>query len=386
MVLPEYIWQDTSLAFVSKLEQLLGLLFERTQLENHIRNVKDEIEQIELELKDALSFVSLAHSNNIKLSVHMISLKLEKLKEESKKQEALSREISELNKRLQAIETKKRSKESRLSELEMNFLNLGLGDIEQGFKNYHENNELLKRIKVFEEELTFSKEEVALYEQFESKTLISPMYLEELSKIIAELGQESQMMSIQKNNLEKDISILKEETQMDELESQLLLLKDEIESLVEKRNRLMVLKEVVKYADEKFRRENQPDILQRVSEYMRRMTNGKYQEVLISEQDGQFELQFLINGEIFPISKAFSKGTIHQLFLAFRLAVIDSLNSGDERLPLVLDEVFTSWDYKRMDATRRIVEETARERQVIMLTCHKQQLNHFESANIIMLD
>lgn len=384
--LPEYVWQDASFAFVSKLEQLLALIFEQTQIETHIKTLKSEVALIEVELKESLSFVILDHAPNIKLSVHMISLKLEKLIEKAKKQEISQYEINELNKQLEAVETKRRAKNDRLSELEMNFLNLGQGNLEQGFKNYHDNNELLKRIKVFEEELTFSEKLVKTYEQFESKTLISTMYLEEMDKTISELAYEIQEFSIKKNNLEKDISILKEKTPMDELESQLLLLQEEVEDLVEKRNRLMVMCEVVKFADEKFRRDNQPDILQRVSEYMRRITRGKYQEVLISEQEGKFELQFLMASEIYPISRAFSKGTIHQLFLAFRLAVIDSLNGGADKLPLVLDEVFTNWDHQRLDATKIIIEEISKDRQVILLTCHKHQLTHFEKANIIKLE
>ncbi|GAU77183.1 AAA family ATPase [Fusibacter sp. 3D3] len=386
MPLPEYVWQDVSLGFVSKLEQLLALIFERTQIELHIKALKKEVGQIEAELKDALSFVVLDHVPNIKLSVHMISLKLDKLMEKAKQQELIRHELNELNKQLESIATKRRSKNDRLSELEMNFLNLGQGNLEQGFKNYHDNNELIKRIKIFEEELTFSEKLVKAYEQFESKTLISTLYLEEIDKTISELVCEIQEASIEQNNLIKDISILKEKTQMDEIESQLLLLQEEVEELIEKRNQLMVLDEVVKFADEKFRRENQPDILQSVSDYMRRITNGKYQEVLISEQEGKFELQFLMDSDIYPISRAFSKGTIHQLFLAFRLAVIDSLNEGPDKLPLVLDEVFINWDDQRMKATRRIIEEMAKERQVILLTCHKHQLTHFEKVNIIRLE
>ncbi|MBF4692791.1 ATP-binding protein [Fusibacter ferrireducens] len=386
MPLPEYVWQDASLSFISKLEQLLALLFERTQTEVHIKMIKSEVSTIEAELREVLSFVALDQGNNIKLFVHMISLKLEKVMEKAKAQELIEYEINELNKQIKSLTTKRAAKNDRLSELEMNFLNLGQGNLEQGFKNYHDNNELIKRIKVFEEELTFSDKLVKAYEAYESKPLINTMYLEEISKTVSELTHEIQEISIEKNNLEKDISILKESFQMDELESQLLFLQEEVESLMAKRNRLMVMCEVVKFADEKFRRENQPDILQRVSDYMRRITNGKYQEVLISEQGGKFELQFLMGSEIYSISRAFSKGTIHQLFLAFRLAVIDSLNGGDDKLPLVLDEVFINWDHQRLDTTQNIIEEISKERQVILLTCHAHQLKYFEKAHIIKLE
>jgi uncharacterized protein YhaN len=133
----------------------------------------------------------------------------------------------------------------------------------------------------------------------------------------------------------------------------------------------MVMAEILKYADDKFRRENQPDILNRVSGLMAAMTLGKYQKVLISEN---FELQFLVNNEVIPVSKAFSKGTLNQLFLAFRLAVIEMINKGKTPLPIVLDEAFVNWDDQRLAATYKVLEDFGKRHQIIILTCHEPKM------------
>jgi uncharacterized protein YhaN len=139
----------------------------------------------------------------------------------------------------------------------------------------------------------------------------------------------------------------------------------------------MILLEMIKYGDERFRLENQPDIINHVSAYMRQMTDGKYTDVMVSES---FELQFLVEGELLPLSKAFSKGTIQQLFFAYRLAVIDALDP-DRALPLVLDEVFVNWDAIRLKKTLDLLSEIATRRQIIFFTCHTELAEKFKGLS-----
>lgn len=386
MNLPDYVWADASFMFIGKLEHLLATIFERSQLEERIRALKQDFEKIEKELREILSFVHMSDVHNVRLSVHMIGLKLEKLRSEARRQEQLAFEVAEIEKRISNTAAKRRTKGEQLSEIEMKFLNLGQGDLEMGFKVYQENIELLKRIKVFEEEKLLLGDRVLAYEEFEMKATVCQMYLDEMNRTISELSGDIQSTVLEKSKLEREVTSLKAHADMDELESERLLCQEEVEQLYEKRNQLMVLREIIQYADEKFRRENQPDILQRVSLYMSQITNGKYREVLIGEENGKFELQFLVGREVFPISKAFSKGTVHQLFLAFRLSVIDSINESEEKLPIVLDEAFSNWDGERLKSVRRIIEEISKKRQVIFFTCHKEQARLFERAYQVELN
>ena len=381
--LPEYVWQDGSFMFVSKLEQLLSQLFEQKQIVERIQNVKEKMDEQENKIKEMCFFVNEEQFHNIRLCVPMLGIKLDRLKAISAYQDKLGYELKAAESRISSLEEKKKLKNNQLSEIEMKFLNLGMGDLENGFIIYSENNELLKRIRVFEEELSLSQELVDKFNSFEEKSLISPYYLDEISKSILDLNNDIQRNSLAIHDLELDISSLKENFQIEAIESELLLLTDEIEQLYEKRNSLLMTYEIVKYADEIFRRENQPDILQKVSRYMKLMTNGKYNEVLISEKDGSFELQFLTEKGVFPISKAFSKGTVHQLFLAFRLAVIESLNNTGTKLPIVLDEVFVNWDEIRLNSTSEIIEMLSHDRQVILLTCKEYYPRFFKGANVI---
>ena len=83
-----------------------------------------------------------------------------------------------------------------------------------------------------------------------------------------------------------------------------------------------------------------------------------------------FETAFSKSGEDHLIAPPLSGGTLDQIFLAFRLAVVDHLDEAYEHLPLVLDEVLINWDDQRFDTGIQILSNIAQRRQVFLFTCH----------------
>lgn len=70
------------------------------------------------------------------------------------------------------------------------------------------------------------------------------------------------------------------------------------------------------------------------------------------------------------VGEPLSQGTRDQIYLAVRLAIVEHLDEGQERLPLFLDEVFVNWDAFRRGCGYDVLRETARRRQVFLFTCH----------------
>ena len=60
---------------------------------------------------------------------------------------------------------------------------------------------------------------------------------------------------------------------------------------------------------------------------------------------------FQIVGQALPapirLAHPVSTGTLEQAYLSLRLAIVDHLDRGGERLPLFVDEVFVNWDQER---------------------------------------
>ncbi|MDI7860971.1 AAA family ATPase [Rhizobiaceae bacterium n13] len=96
-------------------------------------------------------------------------------------------------------------------------------------------------------------------------------------------------------------------------------------------------------------RERQADpVLMRASEHFSRLTGGRFARLVQEYGDGD-ELQLLAErqgGERVPLG-GLSEGTGDQLYLALRLAFIEDYCSRNEPAPLILDDIFQTFDDER---------------------------------------
>ena len=69
-------------------------------------------------------------------------------------------------------------------------------------------------------------------------------------------------------------------------------------------------------------------------------------------------------------SKFRSDGTVDQLYLALRLAVAEALTPN---APLVLDDALVRFDDTRLAQAMDILKDSAKQKQVIVFTCHKRE-------------
>ena len=139
--------------------------------------------------------------------------------------------------------------------------------------------------------------------------------------------------------------------------------------ILQQRDVLLTLQSLILYGQKTFQSEQKPDLLSKVGMYIHMITDGAYQSVAIEEQAQKPEIYVNDGKAWIVVDKAFSKGTISQLYLAFRLAMLDHLDPG-YKLPFILDEAFVHWDKKRFKQTCLLIEELAKKRQVFVLTCH----------------
>ncbi|NJD03383.1 MAG: hypothetical protein FIA99_12505 [Ruminiclostridium sp.] len=88
---------------------------------------------------------------------------------------------------------------------------------------------------------------------------------------------------------------------------------------------------------------------------------------------------------------ALSGGTADQMYLALRLALSDLLSKDKESLPLLLDEVFSQYDDKRIHKTLEYLFNEHMGRQVILFTCKEREVETAVSVtggrlNVVRLD
>lgn len=191
--------------------------------------------------------------------------------------------------------------------------------------------------------------------------------------------------------LRKELEDLARLPRADDLAGEMAACREEAARLRRERDRLALLAAVVRLADQRFREEHRPDILRRAGEHLAAFTGGRYDDVDFAdppvdeadrkrvreaqpETPGNHGPVLVVRGggapDLRPVAPPLSQGTLHQIHLAMRLALADHLDDGQERLPVCLDETFVHWDGTRRSAGLAHLRDWARERQVLLFTCH----------------
>lgn len=377
--LPEYVWRDNSLRFFSKLEQLIMMLHDEDQLHAKWESLIEKQNELESEIAESMKAKQFDTTRGAKLSLQFVKAQIERLVEIEAAEVKKRTKIELLDSQLTTGVEEHSVLQKRYESLIQNVTHFGDGNTDLGFEKIKSNSEIQRKIKLYQDELSTHQFDLESLENVSDTQIL--LLEKELESIVAE----EKIVIAEQNSIKNEILKYNEMSNLDDINSLILSGEERLEELVELRNRKMILLELIKFSDERFRLENQPNIITRVSEFMRRMTKGKYQEVLISEENGHFELQFLIKGEIIPVTRAFSKGTLQQLFFAFRLAVIEALDP-EHHLPFVLDEAFVNWDMHRFTETMHLLVEISKERQVLFFTCHSNLVNkisELDNVNVV---
>ena len=125
----------------------------------------------------------------------------------------------------------------------------------------------------------------------------------------------------------------------------------------------------------------QPETLQDASDYLARMTLGRYPRVWTPL--GEDRLYVDDNrGKTLTVENL-SRGTREQLFLALRLALVGSFARRGVQLPLILDDVLVNFDSARAQATAEVMRDfTEAGHQLLLFTCHEHINEIFKKMGI----
>ncbi|MEE2639125.1 MAG: AAA family ATPase [Planctomycetota bacterium] len=140
---------------------------------------------------------------------------------------------------------------------------------------------------------------------------------------------------------------------------------------------------VLQAAIEQYREKNQGPVLSRASDLFRQMTLEGFSGLQADfDERGEPVLTGVrkSSGEKIPVS-GMSDGTCDQLYLALRLASLETWLSRHEPLPFIVDDVLLNFDDDRAIACLRILADLSRRTQVIFFT-HHQHLVDMAQRNL----
>ena len=114
-----------------------------------------------------------------------------------------------------------------------------------------------------------------------------------------------------------------------------------------------------------------PELGRRSAEIFRELTAGRYSGVVL---DRSFHLSAEPAGDpVYRDAQLLSAGASDQLYLAVRMAVCEMVLPAEKQVPIILDDALASFDDARCAAALRWLQNAAKQRQVLLFTCHHRE-------------
>ncbi len=133
---------------------------------------------------------------------------------------------------------------------------------------------------------------------------------------------------------------------------------------------LHVTLEVLEQAYQQMEQQFGSSLNQKAGELLEKMTQGKYSQVRISKE---YAVKLTEETQTHSLEQ-FSGGVFDQTYLAFRLAMLELMQT---QAPMLLDDVFMQYDDVRAEETIAALEEFSRrtDTQILLFTCRNRDFN-----------
>ena len=280
--------------------------------------------------------------------------KLIKNIEKNKKiiEEKINLEINEINNQINLLEKNNLELNNEINKLKNDFnlkINLEKEKIKNKYKNKIENNKINYFLNL--ENIIFEKEKI--------------------QKELNDKKIELHSLELDEKNIEPKLE------KLSNLEEKLVDNKNKMVNLRKLNSSIELVKNVLTDAYEKMKKSVTPKFSQELSNTISKITNGKYTSIIPNDEQGL--LVEIENGSYEPASKL-SLGTIDQLYLSLRLSMVEELS--EEKMPIILDEVFAYYDDERLKNALLFLKEKCNKHQILIFSCTNREKELLEKLNI----
>ncbi|MDP2181767.1 MAG: AAA family ATPase [Actinomycetota bacterium] len=131
-----------------------------------------------------------------------------------------------------------------------------------------------------------------------------------------------------------------------------------------------VASRMLERAQERYEREQQPEVVREAGRIFARITGDRYPRLKVPLDSSPIAVFDSAADE--RRTDHLSRGTAEQLYLALRLALLSQLGEVGVRLPVLMDDVLVNFDPERRRGAAEAIVDVARQRQIIVFTCHPE--------------
>ena len=267
-------------------------------------------------------------------------------------EEKINLEINNLNNKINLIKKNNTELENEINKLKNNF-NLKINLEKEKIKNKYLNK--------------LEKNKINYFLNLENTNLEKEKIQNNLNNKKIELHS----LELDKKNIEPKLENLSN------LEEKLVDNKNKMLTLKKLNSSMELVKEVLTNSYEKMKKSVTPKFTQELSNTISKITNGKYANIIPNDDQGL--LVELDNGNYEPASKL-SVGTIDQLYLSLRLSMVEELS--EEKMPIILDEVFAYYDDERLKNALVFLNEKCKNHQILIFSCTNREKEMLEELQL----
>lgn len=337
-----------------------------------MQNTIDQVTKLHNEVAQCIDQTLITQDIGANIEVMVKELNVAKGKKLQK--ESADHNISEITQKMSRLKNSRDDIERKLREYLASFAIADEDDFRRKFAIFIKRNELDRSINEYKRSMQTT---VGIGEHFnnfiESISLTSP---EEIQSQLDELGSQLEEISEKSDNMNRTIGELNVEieqisssndllTKQSEAELRKQQLRDFSRDWIKSQIGLFVLESAIT----KYERTRQPEVIIAAEGFFGSITGDNY-PTIIKRIDSE-DLEILHTSGSSKGLMEMSRGTREQLYLAMRLGLIQEYEKRSESMPVIMDDILANFDDDRGPLAIQSMKKFAENRQVIVLTCHK---------------
>jgi len=206
--------------------------------------------------------------------------------------------------------------------------------------------------------------------------------LNEISRV--ELQRQRETLQQEIHAKEQTLAILQERVAarlqglppLAEIEEDIALVEAEVASLENARQALEMARDFMAQAAQRLHRDFAPRLNEFLGRHLGKLTGGRYTSALVDPSDFSVRLQGPALAAPVELIRL-SLGTIEQVYLLLRAAVVEIFAQNGEAIPFLLDDPLVHADTRRMKNALGIVDALAESQQIFYFTKDERIFEHF---------
>jgi len=161
----------------------------------------------------------------------------------------------------------------------------------------------------------------------------------------------------------------------EEIKEEVDTIKNHINELLEKSEEYEIASTFLEKAETEVQQKFTPSIEKNSKNILKKVTDSKYSDLKISEEDLSISVKAPEINEFVPVD-ILSQGAKDQIYFTIRTTMTDLL-SGNANIPLIFDDPFHNFDDIRLKKTISTVKELSKNKQIILIS-HKNYQKDFK--------